>query len=293
MKTEFALDIDRMALRKPELQATAGEFQPTSMTMLTPPPPPSEPVDLLTRSGSKTNVTAAEGDYGSPGRLQVLANGDIIDCGRLPQTARNNLYKTELCKHFMDTGACRYGSKCQFAHGEHELRGVLRHPKYKTTRCKAFMTTGRCVYGNRCRFIHHDNPEDDLADSFSSTGSESDEQDQAHKDLMVNPYAQHGTEMVNLLIPFSGLKQVTLTPLTSSGSSSVASLPSPLDSGADAVLFRDPFSASELKMRENELSGLSSRSLSGSLDADSPSAESTTAKFSRLSIFQRICREDP
>lgn len=292
MKTEFALDMDRMAPRKPELQATAGEFQPTSMVMLS--PPPSEPVDVLSRSGSNDTNAAAEGDYGSPGRLQVLANGDIIDCGRLPQTARNNLYKTELCKHFMDTGACRYGSKCQFAHGEHELRGVLRHPKYKTTRCKAFMTTGRCVYGNRCRFIHHDNPEDDLADSFSSTGSESDEQDVASKDLRLNPYAHLGTEMMNLLTPFSGLKHVTLTPLTSASSSSVALLPSPLDSDADAFLFRDPFSASELKMRENEQSVLSMRSLSGSLDvSESLSTESATAKFSRLSIFQRICREDP
>lgn len=279
MKTEFALEFDSLAMRTPELQATAGAFLPTTMPPL---PPPTT---------TASNLAAA----GSPDRMQVLANGDIIDCGRLPQTARNNLYKTELCKHFMDTGACRYGSKCQFAHGEHELRGVLRHPKYKTTRCKAFVSTGKCMYGNRCRFIHHDNPEDDLADSFSSTGSESDDQDVAHKDLLVNPYAQHGTEMVNLLIPFSGLKQVTLTPLTSSpgSSNSVASLPSPLDSGVDSFLFRDPFSASELKMRDNELSGMSMRSLSGSLESLSPSAESTTAKFSRLSIFQRICREDP
>ena len=31
---------------------------------------------------------------------------------------------------------CRYGGKCQFAHGSHELRPVQRHPKYKTeVRC--------------------------------------------------------------------------------------------------------------------------------------------------------------
>lgn len=86
--------------------------------------------------------------------IRVLANGDIVDCTKLPNSARNTLYKTELCKHFMDTGTCRYGNKCQFAHGEHELRGVLRHPKYKTTLCKAFSTEGKCQYGNRCRFIH-------------------------------------------------------------------------------------------------------------------------------------------
>uniref|UniRef100_K3W6M5 C3H1-type domain-containing protein n=1 Tax=Globisporangium ultimum (strain ATCC 200006 / CBS 805.95 / DAOM BR144) TaxID=431595 RepID=K3W6M5_GLOUD len=238
---------------------------------------PAPPADAHTASESSSS-------YGSPGRMQVLANGDIIDCGRLPQTARNNLYKTELCKHFMETGACRYASKCQFAHGEHELRGVLRHPKYKTTRCKAFVSTGKCMYGNRCRFIHGDNPEDEM-DSFSSTGSESDDQETPLKDLMVNPYA-HGTESIDLLIPFGGLKQVTLTPLTSIGSSISTSPASPPD--IDAFLFRDPFASSEFQLsRENDVS------LGGSLsDALSPRTESATAKFSRLSIFQRICRED-
>ena len=86
--------------------------------------------------------------------MEVLDNGDIIDTTHLPSSARNNLYKTELCKHFMDNGHCRYGNKCQFAHGETELRGVLRHPKYKTTPCKVFAATGKCSYGHRCRFIH-------------------------------------------------------------------------------------------------------------------------------------------
>ncbi len=65
-----------------------------------------------------------------------------------------NLYKTELCRSFIETGACRYGSKCQFAHGRQELRPVLRHPKYKTEICKTFHTIGTCPYGTRCRFIH-------------------------------------------------------------------------------------------------------------------------------------------
>lgn len=67
---------------------------------------------------------------------------------------KQNLYKTELCRSFAETGICRYGHKCQFAHGGHELRPVLRHPKYKTEACKTFSLTGQCPYGNRCRFIH-------------------------------------------------------------------------------------------------------------------------------------------
>jgi len=70
------------------------------------------------------------------------------------ELSRQNLYKTELCRSFQETGLCRYGHKCQFAHGQHELRPVLRHPKYKTEICKTFTNTGACTYGNRCRFIH-------------------------------------------------------------------------------------------------------------------------------------------
>jgi len=65
-----------------------------------------------------------------------------------------NLYKTELCRSFGETGTCRYGSKCQFAHGVSDLRPILRHPKYKTEVCKTFQTIGTCPYGKRCRFIH-------------------------------------------------------------------------------------------------------------------------------------------
>jgi len=65
-----------------------------------------------------------------------------------------NLYKTELCRSFEETGICRYGNKCQFAHGASELRPVMRHPKYKTEVCKTFHTIGTCPYGKRCRFIH-------------------------------------------------------------------------------------------------------------------------------------------
>ena len=68
--------------------------------------------------------------------------------------AVNDLYKTELCRSWIETGACRYGSKCQFAHGQEELRPLPRHPKYKTKVCKNFAENGSCPYGSRCRFIH-------------------------------------------------------------------------------------------------------------------------------------------
>ncbi|XP_049988965.1 mRNA decay activator protein ZFP36L3-like [Alexandromys fortis] len=64
-------------------------------------------------------------------------------------------YKTELCRPFEESGRCRYGQKCQFAHGSRELRIPLRHPKYKTEPCRTFHSVGICPYGTRCHFIHN------------------------------------------------------------------------------------------------------------------------------------------
>ncbi|XP_077466875.1 mRNA decay activator protein ZFP36L1-like [Stigmatopora argus] len=73
---------------------------------------------------------------------------------RPPISAR---YKTELCRTFRETGAgaCKYGAKCQFAHGPDELRDLSRHPKYKTEPCRTFHSAGFCPYGARCHFIHN------------------------------------------------------------------------------------------------------------------------------------------
>jgi hypothetical protein len=34
-------------------------------------------------------------------------------------------YKTTLCKHYNTSKGCVYKEKCQFAHGEHELRSAM------------------------------------------------------------------------------------------------------------------------------------------------------------------------
>ncbi|XP_072835866.2 mRNA decay activator protein ZFP36L1 [Pogona vitticeps] len=70
--------------------------------------------------------------------------------------AVSSRYKTELCRTFEESGTCKYGAKCQFAHGSEELRGLSRHPKYKTEPCRTFHTSGFCPYGARCHFIHND-----------------------------------------------------------------------------------------------------------------------------------------
>lgn len=72
----------------------------------------------------------------------------------LPQV-NTSRYKTELCRPFEEAGECKYGDKCQFAHGMHELRSLQRHPKYKTELCRTFHSVGFCPYGPRCHFVHN------------------------------------------------------------------------------------------------------------------------------------------
>lgn len=72
------------------------------------------------------------------------------------KTVNTQLYKTELCGPFMKTGSCPYGLKCQFAHGEAELKHIERPPKWRSKPCANWSKYGSCRYGNRCCFKHVD-----------------------------------------------------------------------------------------------------------------------------------------
>jgi len=64
-------------------------------------------------------------------------------------------YKTELCRHWQESGTCPHGLQCLFAHGIDELKPFRgRHKKYKTQLCKAFHADGFCSFGPRCSYIH-------------------------------------------------------------------------------------------------------------------------------------------
>lgn len=38
-------------------------------------------------------------------------------------TTQGGKYKTTMCKHYNTQKGCSYGEKCQFAHGDSDLRG--------------------------------------------------------------------------------------------------------------------------------------------------------------------------
>jgi len=101
--------------------------------------------------GQTNQVTAQNGVQNLPGVAGVQTTAGVQAAAT---TTNNSLYKTELCRSWSETGSCRYGNKCQFAHGGDELRSLNRHPKYKTEYCRSYHTMGFCPYGQRCHFLH-------------------------------------------------------------------------------------------------------------------------------------------
>ncbi|XP_042359587.1 mRNA decay activator protein ZFP36L1-like [Plectropomus leopardus] len=174
-------------------------------------------------------------------------------------------YKTELCRPFEENGTCKYGDKCQFAHGMHELRSLSRHPKYKTELCRTFHTIGFCPYGPRCHFIHNaeerrgppplssfnkmERPRLQHSFSFAGFPSSSGRQDSptsvtpppmfSTEDLtewQSNPFPYSNQELANLFSPSSGPPPVSEGPAPPSPclfQPMLESSPSPPDSMSD------------------------------------------------------------
>ncbi|XP_077468114.1 uncharacterized protein LOC144083857 [Stigmatopora argus] len=134
----------------PSLQTKASTLQGRSMSLT------ESSISLLSSFGHLKNLEI----YPSGHVTTVAPPPGFPPASNLPSQVppmlSPNRYKTELCRGFQETGSCKYGTKCQFAHGEAELRGMFRHPKYKTEPCRTFYNFGYCPYGTRCHFIHEE-----------------------------------------------------------------------------------------------------------------------------------------
>ena len=87
--------------------------------------------------------------------------------GNKTNKQNNRKYKTALCKHFNTPQGCSYGQKCQFAHGNSDLRPNINQfatmiqnqnnmLNYKIAKCKNWERDGVCKYGSFCSFAHGD-----------------------------------------------------------------------------------------------------------------------------------------
>jgi len=111
----------------------------------------------VTRTATESLLLAALGlaDAGTDSATTGAVEGPLSPDAGSGLTADMRRYKTELCRAYEERGQCRYGERCQFAHGMGELRALQRHPKYKTELCRTYHTSGYCPYGARCHFVHN------------------------------------------------------------------------------------------------------------------------------------------
>ncbi|GAA6059623.1 hypothetical protein JCM10212_004126 [Sporobolomyces blumeae] len=117
-------------------------------------------------------VAAMRGRQNQMLSVQRSAAGQILP-GPSPNNRKLELYKTELCRSWEEKGTCRYGFKCQFAHGREEQREIARHPKFKSELCRTFAVQGSCPYGRRCCFIHQALPAGGAGPSTAAQASDS------------------------------------------------------------------------------------------------------------------------
>jgi len=120
-------------------------------------------------------------------------------------------YKTELCRSYQENGICKYGEKCQFAHGHNELRNINRHPKFKTELCRTFHAMGYCPYGPRCHFVHDNIQEMALLQQY-----------QQQLKASQTPVKQQNTTQVNTnKLVLTSLNQQNVDALSCSSSASI------------------------------------------------------------------------
>jgi len=148
--------------KQPAQRSLSELYYPTSPSLhqqqqqqrsMPPTTPPGLCTSAVTQQKSQSSILA---QLPQAPCIALQRRDSVKSDGSQQQQVDNGRYKTEMCRPFEETGHCRYGAKCQFAHGINELRGLNRHPRYKTEFCRTFHTTGFCSYGQRCNFIHNE-----------------------------------------------------------------------------------------------------------------------------------------
>lgn len=109
----------------------------------------SKRASCLCKDSSSTSSDSSESSHSKDNAKRYMDfDGKLIKT--IPEK-----HKTELCKSYSELGSCRYGDKCRFAHGSHELV-VMRNDNghYRQRKCKGYWDHMSCRYGVRCQFGH-------------------------------------------------------------------------------------------------------------------------------------------
>lgn len=78
-----------------------------------------------------------------------------MNSNRSIRDTRSTIFKkTEHCIPWVETGKCKFGNTCDFAHGQTDLRGRVYRENYKTVLCSNLQKKGSCRFDSRCKFLH-------------------------------------------------------------------------------------------------------------------------------------------
>ena len=126
-----------------------------------------------------------------------------------------------LCKHFGTPQGCSYGEKCQFAHGEEELKHIDGNMltqnymlqmnnkqkdamNYKIVKCKNWEKDKTCKYGAHCTFAHGDSELRNKSDNLM--------QMQSNMGIMFPPVMMDMNAMMQMNPQMQGMPMIQIDP---------------------------------------------------------------------------------
>jgi len=123
-------------------------------------------IALSRGSGRKRNRRRSNA---SPTQSQMICGVADKEKSPPPQNLRGDPFrsakvKTELCRYFNSEKGCPFGNKCNYAHGEDELKytklmdlkraGLIDIEIFRTHPCLTWVSTGACPFDHRCMGLH-------------------------------------------------------------------------------------------------------------------------------------------
>lgn len=116
--------------------------------------PSSDLLPLTTENLVKLSLADEKSISGARDTVHIKKTTQNSTSSKNGEEINRGLYKTELCESFTTKGSCRYGNKCQFAHGLSELKFRQFGNNFRTKPCINWTKLGYCPYGKRCCFKH-------------------------------------------------------------------------------------------------------------------------------------------
>ncbi|KAE8668270.1 FAD/NAD(P)-binding oxidoreductase family protein [Hibiscus syriacus] len=101
----------------------------------------------------KTPLKVVDEDVFIMDGVLVASDTNIIDSGS-SSSGSFGFYKSEICRAWDEFGHCRYGSKCQFAHGKEDVHPTCFPFRTKSEVYKSYASTVPNTFGSKPRLLH-------------------------------------------------------------------------------------------------------------------------------------------